>query len=92
MKNPIIDKRRPSLACLGTHYILLVALKLKISETTLKPKQDPETLQITYDDIMRAMDSRFGPDQVMRKQIEILVSYGYLKQEKIDEKIFITLL
>ena len=38
------------------------------------------------------MDSKFPPDQSLRKQMEYLVSYGYIKQETIDGKVYINLL
>lgn len=92
MKNPIIDKTRPSLACLGMHYILVMALKTKLTNEWQYHGHKPEDVKITYEDIQRAMDSKFPPDQAHRKQMEYLVSYGYIKQETIDGKVYINLL
>lgn len=92
MKNPITDKSRPSLACLGAHYILLMALKTKLVNEGEPNWKAKEKVQITYADIQTAMESKFPPDQAFKKQLQYLASYGYIRQENRDGIIFITLL
>lgn len=72
MKNPITDKTRPSLACLGMHYILIMALKVKLTNEGQYHGKKPEQVRLTYEDIQRAMDSKFPPDQALRKQLQYL--------------------
>lgn len=74
------------------HYILVVALKNKLERQWEPNWKDKEKVKLTYEDIQYTMESKFKPDQVMQKQLQYLVSYGYIKQEEKDGKIYITLL
>lgn len=74
------------------HYILVVALKNKLERQWEPNWKDKEKVKLTYEDIQYTMESKFKPDQAMQKQLQYLVSYGYIKQEEKDGKIYITLL